>query len=304
MNIARDAEAGSGKGMRGDMPMRGGTHTIARRAAALRLRVALLGLLALLVAGCGETGGAAERLNGEANRAYNAGDYQAALDTYRRANVERPDLTEINYNEGNTLHRMGQFARAVSESQRAAAEGTNDTRFRAYYALGNHYARQDKWREAYESYRNALILSPADLDAKYNLEVALRRLTEQQEQQEAARRQQQQQGEGQQNQQGQSQQPGQGQQDPQGQAQQPGQGQGQAGQPNQQAGGPGQQGNPRSGTQGARTAATEQDLKDALAGFERTISIEDALRILDVLQEQQRQRQQQVPAGPPGQRDQ
>ncbi len=265
-----------------------------------------------LLAACGETGGTAERLNREANRAYNAGNYQAALETYQRANVERPDLTQINYNEGNTLHRMGQLSRAVSESQKAAAEGTNATRFRAYYALGNHYAKQVKWREAYESYRNALILSPSDLDAKYNLEVALRRLTQQQEQQEAARRQQQQQqGQGQQGQgqpqQGQGQPGDQDQQSQQGQAQGQAQqpGQGQPGQQNQQAGGPGQRGTPQTGAQGARTAAeSEQDLKDALAGFERNVSIEDAMRILDVLLEQQRQRQQQVPVAPPGQRDQ
>jgi Ca-activated chloride channel homolog len=280
-------------------------------------RVARAGWLvtvgALLLIACGAEGGEAERINREGNRAYKDGKYQEALDAYSRAVTERPDLTEFDYNSGNALHRLGNYDRAVRESQKAAAEGTNDTRFRAYYSLGNHFAKQERWREAYESYRNALILEPGDMDSKYNLEVVLQKLRQQQEEQEQARQQQngQQQGQGQQGQGQQGQQQGQGQQGQQGQQQGQGQGdpqQGQAGQQGQQQGQQGQSGagaggqtQPQPGGQAGRpSAASQQELRDALAQFERTVSIEEALRILDILAEQQRRQQQQVPAQPPG----
>jgi tetratricopeptide (TPR) repeat protein len=249
--------------------------------------LALAPLVWLLASACLAEGGAAERLNREGNRAYAAGDYQGALERYRRAAAERPDLRAIAYNTGNALHRLGQFERAVSEAQRAAADGPNDVRFRASYALGNHFARLNRWREAYEAYRNALILNPADLDAKVNLEIALRHLDEQRQGQagQAVQRGQQ----GQPGEQGQSVQPP-------GQAgQQPGQ------QPGQRVGG--QQGQIQPGGQGGREAAP-RELRDALAQFERTVSLEDALRILDLIAEQQRAQRTQPPPAPPGVKDQ
>ncbi len=267
--------------------------------------LALVPLIWLLTGACLERGGAGERLNQEGNRAYAAGDYQNALELYRRAAAERPDLRAIAYNAGNALHRLSQYERAVSEAQRAAADGPNDVRFRAYYALGNHFARLNRWREAYEAYRNALILNPTDLDAKVNLEIALRRLDEQRQGQpgQAAQR-------GPQGQPGDQSQSGQ----PPGQAgQQAGQGQpgqadpSQSGQSGQQAGqrGGGQQGpaQPQPGGQGGREAAA-RELRDALAQFERTVSLEDALRILDLIAEQQRAQRAQPPSVPPGVKDQ
>ncbi len=300
--------------------MPGTTPASGLRPLAMTVAALLVALGGIMAGACGRQGGEAERLNQEGNRLFSGGDYSGALDRYRRAAADRPDLTMIDYNAGNALHRLGQFDRAISESQKAAADGSNDTRFRAYHALGNHFFRQQKWREAYESYRNALILNPSDMDTKVNLEIALRRLTDQQNQEQLARQQQQAQppqGPQGQNPQGQPapQGGGQGQgpqQNPPGQGpgqgpqqQQPGgpQGQGQ-GQP--QAGGQ-QQAGPGGGPAGTPTAgqpttagASGQDLQDALAQFERGLSIEDALRILDIIAEQQRQQQQRIPLAPPG----
>ncbi len=270
---------------------------------------ALVPLIWLLASACLAEGGAAERLNREGNRAYAAGDYQGALERYRRAGAERPDLRVIAYNTGNALHRLGQYERAVSEAQRAAADGPNDVRFRAYYALGNHFARLNRWREAYEAYRNALILNPGDLDAKVNLEIALRHLEEQRQGQAGQATQRGQQGQpGEQGQGGQpsdqagqqaGQQTGQGQQGQQAGPAGPDQS-GPSGQRGQQAGQPGQT---QPGGQGGREAAA-RELRDALAQFERTVSVEDALRILDLIAEQQRAQRAQPPPAPHGVKDQ
>lgn len=249
-----------------------------------KVLLALAPFVWLLASACLAEGGAAERLNQEGNRAYAAGDYQGALERYRRAAVERPDLRAIAYNTGNALHRLGQYERAVSEAQRAAVDGPNDVRFRAYYGLGNHFARLNRWREAYEAYRNALILNPTDLDAKVNLEIALRRLEEQRQGQA-----------GQAAQAGQQGQPADGQPGPMGQTQS-----GPSGRSGQQTG---QQGPAQPGGQGGREAAA-RELREALAQFERTVSVEDALRILDLIAEQQRTQRAQPPPAPPGVKDQ
>ncbi|MGD9894391.1 MAG: tetratricopeptide repeat protein, partial [Dehalococcoidia bacterium] len=145
-------------------------------------RAAVVLLIACTLSTACQVEDEARRLNREGNEAYDAGDYQGALDLYRRAQVESPDDAAYIYNGGNTLHRLGQFERAVPESQRAATNGPDDVRFRAYYALGNHYVRLEKLREARDAYKNALKLLPSDMDAKFNLVVVQRRLDEQHQQ--------------------------------------------------------------------------------------------------------------------------
>jgi hypothetical protein len=44
------------------------------------------------------------------------------------------------------------------------------------YALGNHYAAAERLIEALEAYKRALLASPGDQDAKHNLEVIARQL--------------------------------------------------------------------------------------------------------------------------------
>jgi Ca-activated chloride channel family protein len=294
-----------------------------RRAHRQVRKLLLVTLVGLLLVGCA-TEDRARQLNREGNAAYDAGDYQSALDRYREAQVESPDESAYIYNGGNALHRLRQFDRAVTESQRAAASGTDDVRFRAYYALGNHYVRQDKLREARDAYKNALKVIPHDLDAKFNLEVVQRRLDEQQRQREQQQQEQRQQNQeqGQQGQQDQvqpGQQPGQqppGQQQP-GQ-QQPGQQDPQQqGQPNdpQQPAQPGQQQpgqqpgqGPTQPQEGQFDQLSPQELdralREAVAEYERSLSVESALRILEILEAQRRQRQNQVPPQPGNQRDQ
>jgi len=268
-----------------------------------RALLLLSGALCFAGVACTEERG--ERLNREGNAAYERGEYQRALDTYREAQVETPDVAAITYNAGNALHRLGQLDRAIPESQRASASGPDEVRFRAYYALGNHYFRQERLRESRDAYKNALKLNPSDVDAKFNLEVVQRLLNARQQPSPSPSPQPGQPQPGQ-PQPGQSPQPGQPG-DP--QPGQPQPGQPQPGQPPPgetqpgQARSGGQQSGQQPGQPGAQPLTPqelERAIREAEAEYERNPTVESALRVLELLAQEQRLRQRQVPPQPSG----
>jgi len=63
-------------------------------------------------------------------------------------------------------------------------EPNNELRQFAHYNLGNTHFSQTEWEAAVEAYKEALRLEPDDLNAKYNLELALQNLPEESPEQE------------------------------------------------------------------------------------------------------------------------
>jgi Ca-activated chloride channel homolog len=255
----------------------------------------LLAPLLLFLNACSSGPHTVENLNRDGNRAYQAGDFAKALETYRRAEVLRPDLPALNYNAGNSLYRQNDFEHAVGEDQRAVHSSDPEVQDRAYYSMGNAYVKANQLREAADAYKSALRANPSDVDAKYNLEVIQRQIDEQQARQQAN--------------QGQQPQPGQnGQQNPNQQGQGEGQGEphpansAQAGQPATGETGAGQPGQPSNstangsasgftGTPAGQAENLDPALKRALDQFRQTGSVDDALQALDILGQQERLRQ-------------
>jgi Ca-activated chloride channel family protein len=239
-----------------------------------RLSPALGAVLAAVLAGaCGGADSLRDK-NAAANDLFAAGDFQAALEAYDTLLAERPDVSELAFNAGNTLHRLGEFERAIAETRRALPPTTTDLGADTLYSLGNHLYALDRLEEAYEAYRNALLLDPADADAKHNLELTLLRLQNQQPED--------------QQQPGGPPQPGEGTPPP-----------GEEGQPQ-----PGQPtGTPQSAPPGTPTPGTAtnplRDLQEALAGLDEELSFEEAIRILDLLREQQERQRPSNPSGAP-----
>jgi tetratricopeptide (TPR) repeat protein len=66
------------------------------------------------------------------------GDYQAALQAYEKLLAQRPDVPELGFNAGNTLHRLRNYERAITETQRALPPNEVQLGAATYYALGNH----------------------------------------------------------------------------------------------------------------------------------------------------------------------
>ncbi|MEX2246959.1 MAG: VWA domain-containing protein [Dehalococcoidia bacterium] len=144
----------------------------------LRRGRARLGLLPLagagLLVGAVCSSGVAD-LNREGNERYVGGDYPGAVESYREAQDVDPARDELYYNAGNALARRGEFQAAVEEAQRALP-ADESLEALVEYASGNHYAGASMLREALEAYKRSLLAEPGDADAKHNLEVISRRL--------------------------------------------------------------------------------------------------------------------------------
>jgi tetratricopeptide (TPR) repeat protein len=151
------------------------------------LSYALVLLCCAFVFPCAARADEFAKRNNEGNELLKQGQLDQALQRYNEAKVERPDRPEVDYNIGNVYHLEGKLDSAAKEYQNALSTLTGPIAPSASYNLGNTFYRMQEYRPAIEAYKRALIENPGDLDAKHNLELALRRLqadsTQQQQQQ-------------------------------------------------------------------------------------------------------------------------
>ena len=208
----------------------------------------------------------------DANGRFAAGNYQDALNTYRDMQVADASLPELSINAGNALHMLTEYSRALPDYAKAIDVARPELRAIAQYDRGNTLYRLGRLEDARDAYRESLRLEPSDRDAKFNLELIQRLLDAK-----AA---------------GQNARPGQS--APSASGSPGGQGaSGSSGAPNgspepgQQPGTPtGQQSDPANDRAPGQTPPT--DLRGALSDFRAGLSLDDALRVLDALQGQQR----------------
>ena len=171
----------------------------------LLVLIPLLVLAALALTSCGSS---AERLNNDGNEAFAEQDYERAMTAYLQAQQESTELAEPHYNAANTHYRQETYDQAQQEIEQALVSGEAQPGLdqHSYYNLGNTLYQAQRYEPAIEAYKEALRLNPGDLEAKQNLELALRQLQQQQQEQQQDQQQQDQQDEQQQEQQDQQQQ--------------------------------------------------------------------------------------------------
>ncbi|MGY8822332.1 MAG: tetratricopeptide repeat protein [Candidatus Latescibacterota bacterium] len=202
---------------------------------------------------------------------FERGEYAEALQLYRDAQLERPEMSELNFNVGGTLFKNGDYETALREFEQAAGVGSDPLKAAAQYNMGNVFYQQEQYEQAVQAYRQALELNFADLDAKANLELALRQIEEQQKQEEQDKEQEQQNQE-QQDEEQQEQQENSGEQDQQDQEKQEQEQQDQQDREQQEQENSGEQ---------------EQDPQDAAGQEPQKISPEEAEQLLDALKDRE-----------------
>jgi len=132
----------------------------------------------------------------EGNKLYVEEKFDAANDKYRDALNEDPLSPVIHYNLGNVSYKKKNFEEALKSYEKSLSAEDVLTQSKVYYNEGNTLFRMGKLPESILAYKKALELNPDDIDAKYNLEYVralLKDNAEKQPQQQQNQQQQQQQ---------------------------------------------------------------------------------------------------------------
>jgi Ca-activated chloride channel family protein len=138
-------------------------------------------------------------------RDYQAGDFKSAFDEYNRLSQQNTNDYRLHYDAGAAAYRAKQLEKAEKQfnATLASPEVIPDllTQEHTYYNLGNTDYRlgellqepdkkEERWRQAIDSYTNALRLNTNDLDAKNNLAYVKQKLEELKQQRQQQQKQQ------------------------------------------------------------------------------------------------------------------
>jgi len=119
----------------------------------------------------------------EAGRAeYARGSHPQALSAFERAAAARPQDPAVRFNVADGLYKNGRYDEAATLFKALGADAAQPLAGAARYNLGNSLFQKQDYKGAIQSYRDALRALPGDADTRRNLELALRKLKEQEEQ--------------------------------------------------------------------------------------------------------------------------
>lgn len=111
----------------------------------------------------------------EGNEQLTGGDPAAALRQYDAAEKAVGPHAEIDYDRGDALYRLGRHAEARDAWRRALDRGAGRLGTRALQNVGNALAAMGDRDGAIAAYTEALRADPSNEDARFDLEVLLRR---------------------------------------------------------------------------------------------------------------------------------
>lgn len=111
--------------------------------------------------------------------------YEQASTNYLKSNSSTGNYYKSMYNQAASLYKQGKYEEAAKEVTKVI-ENTNvsdKVKSKAYHNLGNTLMQQEKYSEAIDAYKRSLKANPSDMDTKYNMEYAKKKLAVQQQQQ-------------------------------------------------------------------------------------------------------------------------
>jgi Ca-activated chloride channel family protein len=111
---------------------------------------------------------------------YEQGRFAEAEKAYARLDMDHPKDSRYRYNRGCAAYQNADYQGAMA-ALNSVSKRTKDKemRFRATYNLGNTAFKLGDMESAVQYYKRAILSKPDSEDARYNLELALRKLEEQ-----------------------------------------------------------------------------------------------------------------------------
>lgn len=114
------------------------------------------------------------------NELYQQQKYTEAEANYRKASANKKN-TEGNFNLGDALYKQKKFDEAGKQfTELAGTPGNKAVAAAAYHNLGNTLLENKKLEESIEAYKKALLNNPKDDQTRYNLAYAQEKLKQQQ----------------------------------------------------------------------------------------------------------------------------
>ena len=140
------------------------------------MRTWLIGMVVLQL-----FGPSVNKKNKEGAELYEEGKLDEALVAYTQAQEESPDASEIQYNIANVHYRKEEMDKAL-DGYRTARSGSDEVQRRSHFNTGNVLYKGEKFPDAVAAYKEALKIDDQDIEARQNLELALRKKEEQRQQ--------------------------------------------------------------------------------------------------------------------------
>lgn len=120
----------------------------------------------------------------EGNKNYTDKKYSDAEKKYKQGVSKNKDSYKAAFNLGDAYYKQGKYEEAAEQFQLLTHRATSkDTLSKAYHNLGNSLLQSKKYEESINAYKNALKNNPDDEDSRYNLAYAQRMLKQEQQQQ-------------------------------------------------------------------------------------------------------------------------
>ncbi|MBC8491064.1 MAG: tetratricopeptide repeat protein [Candidatus Marinimicrobia bacterium] len=116
-----------------------------------------------------------------AQKLYESGQYDEAINKYNRILIEHPDWEEVHFGKGSALYKSEKIDEAMREFELAISSKDPLQKSAVYYNMGNALIKSERLEESLRFYKRALELNPQDYDAKHNFEL-VRQMMQQQNQ--------------------------------------------------------------------------------------------------------------------------
>lgn len=153
-------------------------------------KVKLFSLILFLCAGTVSAQKAERKNVREGNKLYESEKYTESEIAYRKSLEVNPRSTEGTYNLGNSLYKQGKFPEAAEQYQLIAGQGEKMVATpegkahlsEVYHNMGNIFMQNKDYGKAVEVYKQSLRLNPKDDETRYNLALAQKLLSDQQNQ--------------------------------------------------------------------------------------------------------------------------
>jgi len=128
----------------------------------------------------------------EGNQLYHDGNYDGALDKYVNAQIDSPEIPQLDFNIADVQYKRGKHSEAAQLFEKVLKSDDVEMKAKSSFNLGNTLYRQGKMKEALECYKktvdyiNEAAPTTSELDAlkndaKYNYEYVEKKMKEQQQ---------------------------------------------------------------------------------------------------------------------------